>query len=345
MSSSTSRTAAALAACLAAVTGCTFGGEKPAEPPKVQKIAATTNIKPPSGTESYLKAVTHLKSGNDDAAVAELETALTKNPALQMARMTLGELYIKRQAYDRAVPQFEELTKLDPYTPTNFYNLGLSLQVMARLRESATAYNRALKLDGQDFKSNMNLGLVYFALGEMDPAIAHLERATRIDPSNVRAWSNIGVAYDAAGNATLAEASYRKALELDPANEATLINLVSNLIAQRKAEDAVAISERLVVVSATPLSRKRHGDALTLAARWSEAEQAYDAALALDPSFTPAINGKAESIIAHYEAELRLDDSLRARAIELWKQSLKLDAKQPTVTEQLAQWEAPRRFR
>ena len=120
---------------------------------------------------------------------------------------------------------------------------------------------------------------------------------------------------------------------------------VAEIAGELDTDDAVAISERLVVVSATPLSRKRHGDALTLAARWADAEQAYDAALALDPSFTPAINGKAESIIAHYEAELRLDDSLRARAIELWKQSLKLDPNQPTVTEQLAQWEAPRRFR
>lgn len=334
-----------IACALLATGGCFSGNDNSADAPKVEHIAASTNIKPPTGTDSYLKAVSQIKAGNDDAAVAELESALTKNPALQMARMTLGELYMKKQAYDRAVPQFQKATELDPYTPKNFYNLGLSLQVIERLRESATAYNRALKLDGQDFKSNMNLGLVYYGLGEMDAAIVHLERATRIDPSSVRAWSNIGVAYDAAGNAVLAEASYRKALELDPANESTLINLTANLIAQKKAEDAVAISERLVVVSATPLSRKQHGDALTIAGRWEDAEKAYDAAIALDPTFTPALNAKAESIIAHYESELRLDDAMRARAIACWQQSLKIDPNQPAVTAQLAQWEAPKRFR
>lgn len=334
---------ATLLICCASAAGCL--GDGAASQPKAERIAQTTNIKPPAGTDSYMKAVTAMKAGNDDAAVAELEAALTQNPALQMARMTLGELYIKQQAYAKAVPQFQKATELDPYTLKNFYNLGLSLQVIDRLRESAAAYKRALKLDPQDFRSNMNLGLVYFALGEMDSSIVCLEKATRIEPSNVRAWSNIGVAYDAAGNATLAEASYRKALELDPANESTLVNLTSNLIAQKKAQDAVAIAERLVIVSATPLSRKRHGDALTLAGRWDDAQKAYDSALALDAGFTPALNAKAEALIARYEAELRLDDALRTQAIELWKKSLTLDANQPSVTQLVATWEAPRRFR
>ena len=333
-------------ACGVLLAGCFGGGDAhPTTAPKVQKIADTTNIKPPSGTDSYLKAVSQMKAGNDDAAVAELEAALTKNPAMMMARMTLGELYMKRQAYDQAVPQLQKVTELDPYTPKNFYNLGLSLQVLERLRDSAAAYNRALKLNGQDFKSNMNLGLVYYGLNDMDAAIVCLEKATRIDPTSVRAWSNIGVAYDAAGNAVLAEASYRKALELDAANESTLINLTANLIAQKKAEDAVAISERLVVVSATPLSRKQHGDALTIAGRWDEAEKAYDAALALDPRFTPALNAKAESVIARFESELRLDDTMRTRAIGFWQESLKIDPNQPRVTEQLAKWQSPKRFK
>ena len=261
-----------------------------------------------------------------------------------MARMTLGELYMKRQAYDRAVPHLQVAADLDPYTLKNFYNLGLSLQVINRLQESAKAYVRAIDLDADDFKSNINLGLVYFALGQMDPAVHFVERATRIDPANPRGWSNLGVAYDAAGNLTLAEASYRKALELDATNESTLINLTSNLIAQHKSEDAVAIAERLVVVSATPLSRKRLGDALTLAKRWDDAAKAYDGAASLDATFTPALNAKAEMYVAHYEDELRLDDSLRQKALAAWQQSLSIDPKQEAVTANVARWQNGKQF-
>ena len=324
------------------VSGCASDGGSDARPPAVP---SSTNLKPPAGTDAYVSAVKNLKAGNDDAAVADLEAALTVNPGLQMARMTLGELYMKRQSYEKAVPQFQAATEMDPYTLKNFYNLGLSLQVINRLQESGKAYARAIDLDPNDFKSNMNLGLVYFALGQMDPAIRYIEKATRVEPGNVKAWSNLGVAYDAAGNAVLAEASYRKALELDSTNEATLINLTSNLIGQKKTDDAIATAERLVAVTATPLSRKRLGDAQTLAKRYDDAIGSYDAALALDPKYAPAMNAKAEALVGKYEANLRLDDSLRQRALAAWKQSLALEPNQPAVKQNVAAYEDPKQFK
>ena len=325
-------------ATLALAAGCSSDGGGSSRP----VVPASTNLKPPAGTAAYVSAVQAMKAGNDDEAIKDLEAALTVNPALRMARMTLGELYMKRQSFAQAVPHLQAATRLDPYTLKNFYNLGLSLQVINELREAARAYVSALALDGNDFKTNVNLGLVHFALGEMDDAVNYLERATRVEPDNVKAWSNLGVAYDAAGNLVLAEASYRKALELDSTNESTLINLTSNLIAQHKSEDAIAIAGRLVAVNATPLSQKRLGDAQTVAGKYDAAGQSYDAALALDPNYTPALNAKAEMLIYQYDANLRLDDALRQRAIVTWQKSIKIDPNQPGVNENLQRWSSPK---
>jgi protein O-GlcNAc transferase len=336
---SVAASAARLAAPIIGVALLVAGGcASPAQP-------TLTKYKQPAGADAYVKAVQERRAGDDDAAIAELERALIVNPNLRMARMTLGEIYMERKNYDQAVPHLQAASDLDPYTLDNHYNLGLSLQVLNRLQESALAYLRGIRLAPEDFKTNMNLGLVYFALNQLDPAIYYLERATRIDAGNARAWSNIGVVYDARGNAVFAEASYRKALELDGANESTLINLTSNLITQKRAAEAVAVATQLVELSDTPLHRKRLGDAHTAAGQWSEAAASYDLALKMDPNFLPALNARAEMFIARYEAELRLDDKLRQEALAAWQQSLKLQPQQPAVVASLAKWQDPKVFK
>ncbi len=305
----------------------------------------TTQYDKPAGSDRYVKAMIELDKGDQDAAIADLNVAIAENPSLRMARMKLGELYLTRKDYNNAVPHLQAASDLDPYTVENHYNLGVELQVLNRLQEAALAYIRALRLDANDFGCNMNLGLVYFGLGQVDPAIYFIEKATRIEPSSARAWSNLGVVYDAAGNQILAEASYRKALELDSTAESTLINLISNLIGQAKSADAVAIAKQLIVIRDEPISYKRLGDAYAVGRNWDEAVAAYDTAITRDKKFTPAINAKAEMLVARYENDLRIDDTLRQGAMTLWNQSLKIRPEQPGVKTSLAKWSDPKVFK
>lgn len=328
---STTRTLLAGMVLAAATSGC---ATKP-----------STNYGKPQGADLYVKAMNELDSGNNDAAIADLSAAIEANPSLRMARMKLGELYLTKKDYDRAVPHLQAASDLDPYTAQNHYNLGVALQVMNRLQESALAYIRALRVEPDDFGSNMNLGLVYFALGQLDPAIYYIEKSTRLSPQSARAWSNLGVVYDASGNLILAEASYRKSMELDPEAESTLINLTSNLIGQKKSVDAVAVAQQLVELQDTPISHKRLGDAFAVGGKWIEATQAYDAALAKDKKFVPAINAKAELLVAHYEADLRIDDSLRQGAMALWSQSLQFRPEQPAVKSAIDKWSDSKVFK
>ncbi len=305
----------------------------------------TTDYGKPAGAEHYVKAMNELNDGRNDAAIADLNAAIAENPSLRMARMKLGELYLTKKDFKAALPHLQAASDLDPYTAQNHYNLGLALQVLNRLQEAALAYIRALRIEPEDFATNMNLGLVYFGLGQLDPAIFFVEKSTRIQPDSARAWSNLGVVYDAAGNAVLAEASYRKALELDPASESTLVNLTSNLIAQRKSTDAIAIANQLLSMQDAPISLKRLGDAYAVGGNWAEAAAAYDSAIARDGKFLPAINAKAEMLIARYDADLRIDDELRKEAMALWTQSLNIRPEQPAVKSNVAKWSDPKFFK
>ena len=343
------RTAVAAAASLAGFA-CFGGGCATA--PKSPPSPTLTKFAPPPGAQLYVDALSHREQGNEARAIEELERALQENPNLRMARSTLGEIYMERKAYDQAIPHLQSASDLDPYTLENHYNLGLSFQLLNRLQDAAMAYLRGLKISPEDFKTNMNLGLVYFALGQLDPSIYYLEKASRIEPGNVRAWSNIGVVYDARGNLVLAEASYRKALELDPVNESTLINLSANLTQQKRGTEAVAVARHLVAQHPGRANLRRLGDAQTIAEQWADAEQTYRSAIRTPAAdgktetvYLPALNALAEMYAAHYEADLRMDDSLRQQAIATWEESLKLEPNQPAARNALAQYQDAKLFR
>ena len=183
------------------------------------------------GVDSYVKAVQAYNSGDREKAVTNLVVATRTNPDLIMARLMLGDLYREGGDYNNAVDQYEKLVKLDPYTWSNFYKLGVSYQFLQRLTEAAESYTHALKLNPDDPNSNMNLGLVDLYLGDADAAVQYCERATLLDPRSAAAFSNLGVALDAKGDYPRAEAAYRHSLDIDPENTTTLLNLGTNLIA------------------------------------------------------------------------------------------------------------------
>lgn len=327
------RTASALAACLAGifVGGCASGGG-------VDRGAAS--VPPPKAVDLYVQGYLQYQQGSTRQAEQSLLAAVDQNPDLRMARATLGDIYRKRGDWSDAATQYEAAVRLDPYTLSNHYYLGLSYQYLRRLREAAEAYKGALRIDPDDLNSNMNLGLVYLALDQLDNAVFFLERATRIDPKSALAWSNLGVAQDSRGSFVLAEASYRRAVELDPNAFVAMQNLGANLISQGKPVPAADVLKDVLAKSDAPLSHRLYGDALALGGDSDAALSQYDLALARDPKDAAALNGKGEVYIQQFEKGLELDDSLRARALEQWNRSLSIDPQQERVAARVKKWQS-----
>jgi len=293
----------------------------------------------PQGTDYYIQARAAYRAGQTDQAIRLLELTLAANPSHRMAHEMLGDAYRAKGDYERALVQYRAAAKLDPYSAITQYDLGVAAQILNHLEEAAAAYLRALQLNPKDVKSNMNLGLVYLALGQKDDAIKYLRRATQFDPNYALAWCNLGVALDSTGRLNEAESVYRKSLELDSKNLVTLQNLAQNLIAQKKASEALAIMDQVLVRSDSPAIRKRYGDALELAKRYDEAIKQYDRALKGDPHNIGAMNEKGFALIDKYVDGLELDDAERMTALKLWHDSLKANPDQPRIQAAIEKWE------
>ena len=292
----------------------------------------------PVGVERYVEGVLAIRAGQREVAIDKLEAAVAENPELRMAHSVLGDLYREDGEYREAVPHYEAVLDLDPLTLLNYYNLGVTYQMLARLDDAQQVYAEGLAIDADDVRLNLAMGQSFLQRGEVDEALRFLERATRADPESAAAWSSVGVAHDLQGNYVFAEASYRKALELDGDSAGVRQNLAANLLSQGRAEDARALLEDVIADRDTALARKLLGDALRQDGQFAAAEAAYEAALQREDGFVPALNGLGLALIGQYEDSLQLDEPLRERAVALWERSVQRKPGQAAVAALIDKW-------
>ncbi len=292
------------------------------------------------GIETYIAGARALDDGDTDKATHELSDAAHKNPNLIMPHVLLGHIYLDKADYGSAEVQYQTLARLDPYTESNFYNLGLSQQFLDKLKESAANYLRALDLSPEDAKACTNLGVVYLSLNQTDDAVKYLDRATKLDDKSWYAWASFGIALDRQTHFPQAELAYRKSLELDPSQTATLYNLGSNLITQNRPSEAIEIFQSAIKRDNSARYHKRLADALALSNRSDRAIDEYHTALRLDPRYCPALNDLGVLLITQYQKEAELDDDKKNSAVDLWRQSLAISPDQNRIKSLLKQWEA-----
>ncbi len=293
----------------------------------------------PKGEEDYVAGTLALERGDKDQALQSLLSATQKNPNLIIARSRLGDIYRDRSDYTHAAEQYEAVIKLDPYTSKNYYNLGITYQFLNRLKEAAEQYLHALQLDPKDARSSMNAGLCYLSLGDESESLKYTQEATVLSPNLAAAWTNYGVALDAAGKYLDAEAAYQKSAELDASNPLNLYNLGSNLVEQKKYKQALTILEPLSQSHDSPPTRKRLGDAYAGLNRANDALREYATSVRQDVNYYPALNEMGQILIDRYKQGLELDERQRDSAVQMWKQSLRINPNQPGVVAQVKKWD------
>lgn len=309
----------------ALVAGCVKSGEPPAR-----------------AVNAYAMGVAAYDRGDTSTAKQKLIAATQAAPELVNARSLLGDIFRQEGDYKAALSQYEAVVKLDPYSPSSFYKLGVAYQFLDRLVESRDAYLKTLKLSPNDAEAHMNLGLVYLALGELPSAVEETKKAVELSPEGAKArgpaLANYGVVLDAVGDGPGAERAFLSSLEITGDSPATLLNLGQNLLTQNRGKEAQQVFERLVSKQDSSLARKRLGDAFALQGMAVEAIEQYEKALKIDPRYYPAMNDAGRVMIARYRAGLELDESLRAVAVSYWKKSLAINPNQPQTKALVAQW-------
>ena len=148
-------------------------------------------------------------------------------------------------------------------------------QVMRQEPDNPEVYNR--------------IGLLQWDLGVVEDAIRTLRRAVDLQPRWPAYRYNLGEMYRRLGRFDQAEGEYQAALAIDP-NDAEIQSVMGFSMAQRgllaeglgRCKAAIAVNGRSAVL------HFRAGMILGQLKRDAEARECFDAALAVDPAFTPA---------------------------------------------------------
>ena len=113
----------------------------------------------------------------------------------------------------------------------------LSRQQMDTWQNTATLFQQALRVTGENSKAHHGMGMAYQRQGKSDLAVAHLTESLRIR-KEARAHNDLGVVLMSRERFAEAERQFRESLRLEPGNARYHNNLGSALASQGRLEEA-----------------------------------------------------------------------------------------------------------
>src|SRR5580658_6796782 len=158
-------------------------------------------------------------------------------------------------------------------------------------------------------------------------AVDSFTQALGADPKDYSLHFNLALAYSLMGKDAEAIPEYKKTLDLKPGLFEAELNLGISLLRERQAADAVPYLTDAAAQNATQYRPKYYlAEALLGAGEPAKAEQAYTAALAIDPKAPAAELGLAHALAkeerldgaaAHFKKAAELNASYRDDLLEL----------------------------
>jgi tetratricopeptide (TPR) repeat protein len=124
-------------------------------------------------------------SGRYDEAIdlcdKALETKLSPS-VMSNAYMTRGNGYAGKGDWDRALRDYDEAVRIQPYNYDALVNRGNAYTHKKEPANSTNDYNEAIRLNPKSFQAYCNRGMNYFAAGDPDRALADLTECVRLNP-------------------------------------------------------------------------------------------------------------------------------------------------------------------
>jgi Flp pilus assembly protein TadD len=163
-----------------------------------QSMLSLSLVAPDSAQMHAVMGHEQARQGNDAAAIAQYNQALSIDPKLPGADFELAELL--RRAGDmteraNAAKTFQAALKVNPFDERACSELGDIALEKGNFNEARADYTQALKLQPSDPGANFGMAKTLLALNDTEHGIPMLEKAVQLDPSNASAHYRLGMLY------------------------------------------------------------------------------------------------------------------------------------------------------
>ena len=194
-----------------------------------------------------------------EEALNEFTYSISKNPNHQYARFNKAMIHIRKQQFNQAILDLEELRRVSPLFDKVNYYLGFSkfkieasdsalsdlkkeirvhpqyfepyylagrIYLLGHRADSAIYYlNKSLILNPKYYLAYHDLGVSYFIKNSLDTAANFFIDAVNLKPTSVMSYRDLAMVYYYKGKLDLAAEKLTIAYQLDSNNVYTLMNL------------------------------------------------------------------------------------------------------------------------
>ena len=182
----------------------------------MDEIYTAVAIDPKRANSYFMRAAAYHAKKDYDKAVADLDTAIElkeDDPDFYLLR---GLVYSQKNDYDAALTDLNKKVKLDPKTTNGYSNRGELYRKRKEFDSAVADYTKVIELDPESAKGYVDRGWIYVLQDNLDKAGPDFDTALEIQANNALALVGRGVVKSRTGDATDGSADLRMAERLEP---------------------------------------------------------------------------------------------------------------------------------
>ena len=177
------------------------------------------------GSETLEQADFFMQAGNPQAACAELEKAVLKDPKNPRLVESLGSIQFGIEAYEKARLQFRSLIELEPRNPMAYTRLAMTCYELKRISEFESALGLAMEIDPELPELLHFLGKINLEAENYHDAGRCFSKLVELDPTNTQNILALGACLYQGKEYETASLAFERVLEIDPENSTAQKNL------------------------------------------------------------------------------------------------------------------------
>ena len=233
----------------------------------------------------------------------------------------LGQIYLKMEAYGKAIESFNNTLKIDKKYYQSIFYKGVCYAKLKNFTDAIKAFEELLKIVNpvEQAKVWVNIGSVYTEQGNYNKAINCLNNAIEIDKTDFKLWYNLGLAYQNQGEISKSIESFDNAIDINEHNFLIWENKGISHTLLKEYEKAINCFNKAIEINENSYTTWFDKGGVYVALKnYETAFNCYDKAIEINEKYAlawftkGAISAQLEdytSAINHYEEAIKCDEN------------------------------------